>query len=138
MVCLNHPDVNAVAKCAACGKPLCAECVMIYDNEKYCSEQCHLKGLASQLRSSQVISEKKSTDRKSGAKKFVVFVIILLVAAAGAYYYSQNKKAIDRKAKSSIRSVKNKADAAIAEGKKAVPVNSKYKQNRENLVNSEK
>ena len=138
MVCLNHPDVNAVAKCAACGKPLCAECVMIYDNAKYCSEACRLKGEASGLRAEQVIGEKRSTDRKGGVKKFIIFLLLLLIAAACAFYYSQNKKEIDRKAKSGIRSVKSKAGEVIAEGKKAVPANSKYKQNRENLVNSEK
>ncbi len=135
MVCLNHPDVNAVAKCAACGKPLCAECVMIFDNQKYCSEACHLKGLASQLRAENVIGKKKSTDRKSGAKKFFTFVIIIIIAAGAAYFYSKNKKAIDQRASAGIETIKVRAGQAVEDGKKAVPANSKYKQHRENLVN---
>lgn len=135
MVCLNHPDVNAVAKCAACGKPLCADCVMICDNQKYCSEACHLKGLASSLRSDEVISKKRNTERKSGLKKFITFLIIAAIASGAAYYYSQNKKSIDKRAKAGLETVKSQASKAIEEGKKAVPTNSKYKQHREGLVN---
>ena len=135
MVCLNHPDTNAVARCAACGKPLCAECVMICDDQKYCSEACHLKGLASSLRSEQVITKKRSTDRKSGMKKFITLLIIAAIAAGAAYYYSKNKKDIDKRAKAGLQTVKTQAGKAIEEGKKSVPVNSKYKQHREGLVN---
>lgn len=137
MVCLNHPDVNAVAKCSACGKPLCAECVMIYDNKKYCSEACHLKGLASGLRAEQVIDSKRRSDRKSAAGKFFTFIIILAIAAGAAYFYAKNKKSIDSRAAAGIENIKARAGEAVAEGKKNVPTNSKYKQHRENLVNQE-
>ena len=136
MVCLNHPDVNAVAKCAACGKPLCAECVMILDNQKYCSEACHLKGLASQLRSESVIASKKKTDCKCGIKKFILFVVIVALAVGGAMFYSKNKKAIDQRAAAGLETVKAKADKAIGEGKKSIPTNSKHKQQREDMVNA--
>ena len=138
MVCLNHPDVNAIAKCAACGKPLCAECVMIYDNQKYCSEACHLKGLASQLRSEGVLEKKKKTDRKSGLRSFLIFIIILAIAGGAAYFYFQNKKAIDQRAAAGLETVKAKAGQAIEEGKKNVPANSKYKHQRETMVNEQK
>lgn len=137
MVCLNHPDVNAIAKCAACGKPLCAECVMIYDNQKYCSEACHLKGLASQLRAESVIEKKKKTDRRSGVRSFMIFVVILAVAAGAVYFYSQNKKTIDKRAAAGLQTVKAKAEQVIEDGKKSVPTNSKYKNQRENMVNEQ-
>ncbi len=135
MVCLNHPDVNAVAKCSACGKPLCAECVMIFDNQKYCSEACHLKGLASRLRTAEVISEKRKTGKKSGFRKFVTLLLILAAAAGAAYFYTRHKKTIDRHAVSGLESVKAKTGEAIREGRESMPKSSKYKQHRENLVN---
>ena len=137
MVCLNHPDVNAIAKCEACGKPLCAECVMILDNRKYCSEACHLKGLASQLRAESVIGEKRKTERKGKTGKIFVFIIIIAVACAAAYFYSKNKKAVDERASAGFESVKIRAEQAVKEGKKNVPTNSKYKHNRESMVNEQ-
>ena len=135
MVCLNHPDVNAVAKCAACGKPLCAECVMICDNQKYCSEACHLKGLASSLRAEQVIDCKRRSDRRSSAGKRLTLVIIIVIAAAAACFYVKNKKHIDTRAAAGIENIKARTGAAVEQGKKVVPQNSKYKQNRTDLVN---
>ena len=135
MVCLNHPNVEAVAKCCTCGKPLCAECVLIFDNQKYCSEACHLKGLASQLRTAEVISEKRKTNRKGGFKNFLVFIIILLLAAGAAFIYTKHKKEIDKRASIGLESLKSKTGEVIKDGKDAMPKSSKYKQHRENLVN---
>ena len=135
MVCLNHPDVNATAKCAACGKPLCKECIMIFDNQKYCSETCYYKGLASGMRAEQVISAKRRTDRSSSAGKFFTLIIIVIIAVAAACFYVKNTKAVDTRAAAGIESIKTRAGIAVEQGKKAVPQNSKYKQSRENLVN---
>ena len=137
MVCLNHPDVNAAAKCAACGKPLCAECVMIFDNQKYCSETCHLKSLASTLRAEQVIDSKRRADRKSGFGKFLTFIIIIAIAAGAVFFYMKNKEAVNKHAAAGIETLKTKAEQAVEEGKKGVPQNSHYKQNRENMVNQQ-
>ena len=38
--CLNHPDTPAVARCATCGKHICAQCVVTKNGAKYCSEAC--------------------------------------------------------------------------------------------------
>ena len=134
MVCLNHPDVNAAAKCCACGKPLCAECVMIFDDQKYCSEACRLKGLASQLRAAEVISEKRATAKRGKFKKFIVFLLILAAAAGAACFYAKNKKEIDNRAASGLEVVREKTGQAVREGKEAMPKSSKYKPHRENLV----
>ena len=135
MVCLNHPDVDAAAKCAACGKPLCTECIMIFDNQKYCSEACYFKGLASGMRAEQVIGARRRTERRASAGKFFTLIIIVVIAAAAACFYVKNKKNVDARAAAGIESIKTRTGIAVEQGKKAVPQNSKYKQSRENLVN---
>ena len=137
MVCLNHPDVNAAAKCAACGKPLCAECVMIFDNQKYCSEACSLKGQASSLRAEQVIDSKRRADRRSGIGKFLTFIIIIAIAAAAVCFCLKNKETVSKHAAAGIETLKAKTGKAVEEGKKSVPQNSRYKQDRENMVNQQ-
>ena len=135
MVCLKHPDVDAVAVCAACGKPVCADCVMVFDNQRYCSRECYCRGSASALRAEQVLGSKKRSDRKSSAGKFLTFVIIIVAAVCAACFYAKNKKVIDRKAAKGIKSIKTHTGRAVEEGKRSVPQNSKYKQNRESMVN---
>ncbi len=39
-VCLNHPNVPAVARCAVCRKPICADCIVKKDGVVYCSTKC--------------------------------------------------------------------------------------------------
>ena len=135
MVCLNHPDVNAVAVCAACGKPVCADCVMVIDDRKYCSRECYSRGSASALRAAQVLGSKRRSEHKSSAGKFLTFVIIIAAAVCAVCFYAKNRKIIDRKAEEGIKSIKAHTGRAVEEGKKAVPQNSRYKQNRENMVN---
>ena len=38
--CLNHPDTPAVARCATCGKHVCAQCVVSRNGSSYCSKAC--------------------------------------------------------------------------------------------------
>ncbi len=38
--CINHPGVEAVARCRQCGKPVCGACVVIGPSGKFCSESC--------------------------------------------------------------------------------------------------
>ena len=78
MVCLNHPDREAVYKCAACGKPLCEECAVIDDVDVYCSDECMQKGIAAKSRSSYIIEDTARNNRKRGIKSFAAFVIILM------------------------------------------------------------
>jgi hypothetical protein len=38
--CINHPGVEAVARCRQCGKPVCGACVVIVLSGKFCGEEC--------------------------------------------------------------------------------------------------
>ena len=38
MNCQNHPDKEAVANCAVCGKPVCRECLIEIAGNTYCKD----------------------------------------------------------------------------------------------------
>ena len=97
MVCLNHPDREAVCKCAACGKPVCEECAVRYDEDVYCSVECQERGIAAKDRSSFIIDDTAKNNRKRRRKGFIFLIIAAVIAAAAYYYYSQNKEEIHSK-----------------------------------------
>lgn len=139
MVCLNHPDREAAAVCAACGKPLCNECILRADGAIYCSEACHQKGIASRDRSAAVISTSARVDRRSRTRFWIIFILVLLLAGSGYYYYTQNRKEVDKKLNKITRkvtkTVKKETKEAINAGKGAMPQETRYKRERESLVN---
>ena len=138
MVCLNHPDRDAVCKCAACGKPLCEECAVADDGDFYCSQMCMEKGIASKARSSYIIEDTARNNRKRSVKGFVFFVVIVIIAAAAYYFYSQNKEKIDSKIsekyKTVSKEVKSTKDAFLEVGHKNAPKDSQYRRDREAIV----
>lgn len=38
--CINHPGIEAVARCKQCGKPVCSSCVITGSTGRFCSESC--------------------------------------------------------------------------------------------------
>ena len=38
--CVNHPERQAVTKCAVCEKPVCQECMVPSDGSMFCSKAC--------------------------------------------------------------------------------------------------
>ena len=134
MVCLNHPDTEAVARCGACGKPLCAKCVLKSNGGNFCSEACAAKAKASASRSADVMDRAGKADSKAAVKKIIFILILLAIAGAAAYFYSQNKKEIDAKVSSQVKTIKKKSQKAIDAGHKALDKESKYKRDRENMV----
>lgn len=139
MVCLNHPDREAVYKCAACGKPICEECAIEYDEDIYCSSECQTKGAAAKELSSFVIEDTAKNNRKRSIKGFILFIIVIIVAAAAYYYYKQNKEAVDSKISNHMEVVEdtvgNVKKAVRNTGDSTVPKDSKYRRQREGIVN---
>ena len=136
MVCLNHPDTEAVTKCEACGKPLCSQCALPCDGHYYCSQSCCDRGRAAAARSGSVIAKKSGTDRKLAWRKLLIVIVLLAAAAAGAYFYFQHRDEIDRQANRSLRQIQSKSGSLIEDTKSAIPTSSGYKRQREGLVNS--
>ena len=134
MVCLKHPDREAVSVCAACGKPLCAECVQSAGDSGYCSGDCQAKGEASRVRAADVLTSSGNVDRKLRLRFFIWFIIVLALAAGAWFGYKKHQDKIDRHIKSAVEKVRDSKDEAINAGKGAMPQDSKYKRERESLL----
>lgn len=138
MVCLNHPDREAVYKCAACGKPICEECAVTNDTDIYCCDGCMQRGIAAKSRSSYIIDDTAKNNRKRGIRGVVTFVIILVIAALAYYFYSKNKEEINSKVsekyKTVSQEVKSTKDAFLEVGHKNAPTDSQYRRDREAIV----
>lgn len=44
MQCKNHPDVNAVDRCAGCAEPFCENCLVEIQGQKFCAS-CKLMAM---------------------------------------------------------------------------------------------
>jgi hypothetical protein len=38
--CINHPGIEARARCKQCGKPVCGACIVAGPTGKFCSDAC--------------------------------------------------------------------------------------------------
>lgn len=41
--CINHPGVEALARCKQCGRPVCGSCVVSGPTGNFCSQPCKEK-----------------------------------------------------------------------------------------------
>ncbi len=133
-VCLNHPDTPAAARCATCGKPVCARCIVTRNGSNYCSETCADNAAKTVGRVNDVLENKKKVDAQGKRRTLIVLVILLAAAAAGYYYYSQNKDDVKRFVKKTERKVKRNVKETKKSIEKSLPSSSTYKRDRENMV----
>ena len=137
-VCLNHTDTPAVTSCAACGKPICAKCVV---SGAYCSAECQKKADLAAGRTHQMMEGRARTEKKSRTLKVIVILILLVAAACGAYYYMQNPKKANKHldtlsgtVKKAGKAVSKRVDEAVERTDKRLNQDSRYKKNAESLV----
>ena len=136
-VCLNHPNTPAVKRCAVCSKPLCAKCIQMHDGVPYCSDLCWENAKRTGLLVNDVQKRKKSADAKAFVRKIVYLIIIVALVLGGYFFYTRNKSKID----SQLKKVKNVGEQQLEKGKKSIekslPGDSKYKRDRERMVNED-
>lgn len=140
-VCLNHPDNQAVARCSACGKPVCQQCLVERGGCFYCSTECAEKAEQAFDRVVSVIESSKRSEKRTALRRFILIIILAAIAVAAYYYYVNNKKDVDkmirkaeRKMKRTEQTVQKKASETKADIQEKVPGDSKYKKERENMV----
>ena len=141
-VCLTHTDTEAVTRCAACGKPLCAQCIAFSDsNTAYCSRDCFTRGTAAAARSAGVVAEKVGTGKSKFIRSLILLFLIIAAAAAGFMYFKKNQKQLNRKFNTVVEQTKSAAretqQVIKKESKniqKTLDTDSKYKRTREKLV----
>lgn len=89
--CVNHPGVEAVARCKACHKPVCGMCVVAGPTGQFCSESCKEKHEAYVKRAQQLDRTSRRTGQLTKLRRFLVKLVIFVVAigalAFGAIYF---------------------------------------------------
>ena len=78
--CINHPGVEAIARCKQCGKPVCSTCVVKGPTGLFCCEQCkdrHEKFISS---AQEMQRNSRSTGTFKKIKTALIKLVILLVA----------------------------------------------------------
>lgn len=133
-VCLNHPDTPATARCAACGKCICDECIVSRNGFSYCSERCAENAAASQSRVDCALEGKKRADAKGKVRALIVLAVIVLVVVGIYIIYQKNQEANSgffKQVGSDLDSTWSNTKKAV---KKSLPTDSSYKKTREGLV----
>lgn len=81
--CVNHPDQAAATRCAACHKPVCAECIVSSTDGKFCSQQCARR--TADFRKHNASAGKKAGRSVMSLVKTVVGLGILVVVVYFGY-----------------------------------------------------
>jgi hypothetical protein len=79
--CINHPGIEASARCKQCGKPVCGACVVVAASGRYCSEACQQKNEQFMQRAAQLevkTQGKFSLFLRQLAGKIVAVLLVLL------------------------------------------------------------
>lgn len=137
-VCLNHPNTPAVTRCAACGKPICENCIVSDGGSSYCSAACAKNAKASAGRIQGVNEGINRTNSARRIRNVIILIILIAIGAAGYYFYKNNKNDVDRFVQKTERKIEKTVKDKAAETKNSInqgiPTTSKYKSDRENLV----
>ena len=145
-VCLNHPNVPAVARCAVCRKPICADCVVKKDGVTYCSAKCRDDAIRTGAMVEGVEESKARSNAKILLKRIIILIILLALAAGGWFAYNKFKddpegKKLLKNVTKEVKKASQKVEQTVDQGKQAVKEkgdglikDSKYKKEREALV----
>lgn len=85
LVCLNHPDRRATARCAQCSKPICPECAVERNGDTYCGEACSAARAEYESREARRALAGKRTEH-FGLREWGWRVVILLLISGILYY----------------------------------------------------
>ena len=132
--CLNHPDTPAVARCATCGKHICAQCVVTKNGTNYCSEACAQAAANSAGRVDTAVEAGRRNASKALVRRVVTLIVIIVIAAVGWFLYKKYQKDVDSFAQKTTKQVQNGLDSSKKSIQKGVPGDSKYKRDREALT----
>ncbi len=103
-VCLNHPNVPAVAHCATCRKPICGDCAKTAKGITCCSDACLQNALDSRAVVGDILARKKKSEFKRIIRNLILLLIVLALAWF-AYQHRQQLQDLFRKGKSKTEQV---------------------------------
>ncbi len=134
-VCLNHPQVPAMVRCATCSKPICQECVQLHDKVSYCSQLCYENALRTGVMVEDVKRRKKAAELKRFLRLVISLLFLVAILAAGYWLYRRHQGQVDGSWKNLQQTIEEKA-AATADGIKSRTVDreSNYKRRTEGAL----
>lgn len=134
-VCLNHPTIEAVARCATCSKPICGECAQVNENGTYCSQLCYDNAKRTGMMVEDVERRKAKVNMRRRLKIIINLLILAAIACGIYYFYTKNKSKVDQAVKEAGQVVQQKTTEATETIKKnTMERESKYKRERENAL----
>ena len=107
-VCLNHPNVPAIAHCATCRKPICADCAKTAEGITCCSKACLQNALDSRAVVGDIMARKKKSESKRIIRNLIVLLIVLVLAWF-AYQHREQLLDLFRKGKAKTEQVSKEA-----------------------------
>ena len=93
-VCPDHPEVQALSRCASCFKPLCADCIIKNDGNDFCSNQCSQNFTATNTHFNEFNKREKRRKRNARTKKIALLVILPVLGWYGYQYWAEHKETI--------------------------------------------
>ena len=132
--CLNHPDTPAAARCATCGKHVCAQCVVERNGSKYCSEACADAAANSTGRVNTAANAERNIAARARIRTIVIIIILIAIAAGAWHYYQGHKDEVNSAVKKAGTTVQKSMDSTKQTIQKGVPGDSKYKRDAEAAV----
>lgn len=78
--CINHPAIEAVARCKQCGKPVCGACLVTGPTGRFCSDTCKDKHEKFIGRAQDMQRNARSTGTLTKVISLATKLVILLVA----------------------------------------------------------
>ena len=131
--CFYHSEKEAVARCAACGRSICQECVRFEGSMTFCSDECKAKAAAAGERTNKVLSEKAQSNSAALVRKLIYIFVVIAAVAAAWYFCSRHQKSIDSKVSRSVTKMQKNTSKFLKDSKKALPTSSSVKRKAENL-----
>ena len=83
--CINHPGVDAAARCKQCNKPVCSACVVKGPTGNFCSQACKEKHETFVQRAATMDSMRRPSTLGTKLKRLIgkLIVILILLVALG-------------------------------------------------------
>jgi len=77
--CINHPGVEAVARCKQCGKPVCSTCLVTGPTGNFCGMECRDKHQEFMKRAQSLQRTSRGASGLRSLVSLLIKLIILLV-----------------------------------------------------------
>lgn len=84
--CINHPAIEAIARCKQCMTPVCGECAVGGPAGNYCSAECKEKHETFLRRAHDNEQRRGRTRDKGKVFRLLTKIVIFVVAAGGLLF----------------------------------------------------